>query len=90
MINLVTSAILSFFNFISESILSLLSLPVVGNLAIPDDTFEALKKILSNIAYIVPINHFMIMLGFSFVLANFKTIWALILRIKSFIPSMGR
>lgn len=90
MINLVTSAILSFFNFISESILSLLSLPFVGNLAFPDDTFEALKKILSNIAYIVPINHFMIMLGFSFVLANFKTIWALILRIKSFIPSMGR
>ena len=90
MINLITNAIFSVFNFVIESILSILSLPVVGNLSIPDDSFEALKKILANIAYIVPVNHFMIMLGFSFVLSNFKTIWALILRIKSFIPTMGR
>lgn len=87
---MITDAVFSVFNFVSETLLSLFSLPVVGNLAIPDDSFEALKKILSNIAYIVPVNHFMIMLGFSFVLANFKVIWALILRVKSFIPTMGR
>lgn len=87
---MITNAIFSVFNFITETLLSLLALPVVGNLSVPADSFEALKKILANIAYIVPVNHFMVMLGFSFVLANFKTIWALILRIKSFIPTMGR
>lgn len=71
-------------------LLELLSLPVVGNIAIPDDAFEALKKILLNIGYIVPLSSLIPILVISFTLDHFTAIWALILRIKSFIPTFGR
>ncbi len=87
---MITDAILSFFDNIVAGIINFFSLPVVGNLEIPPDAFDGLKKILTNVGYILPVEHYIVMLGFSLSLSSFTVIWALILRVKSFIPTMGR
>lgn len=89
-INMITDFIISIIVLPVYSLFSVFSLPVVGNIAIPDDAFEALKKILTNIGYIVPLEIIIPIFLISAVLDHFTAIWALILRIKSFIPTMGR
>lgn len=87
---MITDLILNLFDNVVCGLLSLISLPVVGNLEIPEDVFNGLTGFLSNVAYIFPIKGLLTILIFSAVLDLFTANWALILRIKSFIPSMGR
>lgn len=68
----------------------LLSLPVIGNLEIPNDVFNGISGFLANVAYILPVKDLLPILIVSAGLDHFTTIWSLILRIKSFIPTMGR
>ena len=60
---MITEAILGFVSFLLETIVRTLSVPVTDNLQIPVDAFDALKKILLNVGYILPIDHFLIMLS---------------------------
>ena len=71
-------------------IFDLFSLPLVENIEIPADTFNEIEVVISNVAYIVPVKGLLLIISISLVLDNFTIIWSLILRIKSFIPSMGR
>lgn len=87
---MITDVIISIIIAPVYGLFSLLSLPVVGTLEIPEDVFNGLFGFISNVAYIFPVQHLLTILIFSAVLDHFTTIWALILRIKSFIPTMGR
>lgn len=62
-IKLITEATLSFVSFLLETILRTVSVPVTGNLQVPPDAFDALKKILANVGYILPVEHFLVMLS---------------------------
>lgn len=87
---MITDLIINIFVGVVYLILQAVSLPVVNNIVVPDDAFDALKKILTNIGYIVPLETIIPIFIISAVLDHFTAIWALILRIKSFIPTMGR
>lgn len=87
---MITDVIISIIMAPIYAVLNLLSLPVVGTLEIPEDVFNGIESFLANVAYVVPIKPMLIILTFSALLDGFTSIWALILRIKSFIPSMGR
>ncbi|MDE6775299.1 MAG: hypothetical protein K2J37_03230 [Ruminococcus sp.] len=59
------------------------------NFSLPDNVFDGIDTFLSNVGYILPINALMPILVSSLAISVFKISWALIIRIKSFIPTMG-
>lgn len=74
----------------------LLALPVLLLKALPnfsisfdDSVFDTLSNILQLVAYIIPVGGLLPILVISFALTAFKISWAITLRIKSFIPTMG-
>lgn len=67
----------------------LLSLPVVENIQIPQDAFNGIISCVSYASYLFPVRQCLFFLIFFEVLDHFTIVWALILRIKSFIPFMG-
>jgi hypothetical protein len=58
-------------------------------LSIPDNIFDGLNSIFNCLGYIFPISGLLLILGISFSIKSIQIIWAIILRIKSFIPTMG-
>jgi len=82
---------------VTESILYLItSLPNlllnnIGtiNLNIPNDIFDGLNSIFNLLGFIFPISGLMVILSLSMSIKLFEIVWSLLLRIKSFIPSMG-
>lgn len=58
-------------------------------LALPDNVFNGIDTFLSNVGYVIPITALMPILVSSLALSSSKIAWALIIRIKSFIPTMG-
>lgn len=58
--------------------------------SLPDvSIFNYFIDVLSYIAYILPLGHIITIFTLSFFITNFRVIWTIILRIKSFIPTMG-
>lgn len=57
--------------------------------AIPDNVFNGINTFVCNVGYVIPIDALMPILISSFVISSFKIVWALGIRIKSFIPTMG-
>lgn len=86
---MITDAIISVIIAPIYAIFKLISLPVVDNIVIPTDVFNGLSGFLANVAYVLPVKQMLGMITFSAILDHFTTIWSLILRIKSFIPTMG-
>lgn len=83
---MITEAILNVIAFIPNLLLDSMS----GiSLSIPDNIFDGLNNIFNCLGFLFPISGLLIILGISFTIKNFQIIWAIILRIKSFIPSMG-
>ncbi|MBQ6263739.1 MAG: hypothetical protein IJK58_09525, partial [Clostridia bacterium] len=70
-----------------EYLLELLSIPVVGNLTIPDHAFDVLLETCSGLGYVLPIPLILGCLAFSFALYHFQIIWTLFCRLKSFSSS---
>lgn len=64
------------------------SLPEV-DFHIPDDIMNGVSVFLLNIAYFAPIKELLPILIISLSIKSFQIAWALIIRIKSFIPTMG-
>lgn len=56
---------------------------------IPDNVLEGYSYIAQYINYFVPVSELMPILAISVSLSVFHIIWAIVLRIKSFIPTMG-
>lgn len=64
------------------------ALPAV-DFSIPDNVYNGIETFCTNIGYVVPINALLPILVTSFALSTFQIAWALVIRIKSFIPTMG-
>lgn len=56
---------------------------------ISEGVFSFLDTVLPYLNYFVPINSLLPLLAIEIAIIGFKIIWAIILRVKSFIPTMG-
>ena len=83
---------------IIEAILALLcaipimllnSLTSITSLAIPEGTFTWWYNIFDVLTYIFPVWAVLPILFITFAITGFSFIWSIILRVKSFIPTMG-
>lgn len=59
------------------------------SLSIPNDIFNGLNSIFNCLGFLFPISGLLLILGVSFAIKSFQIIWSIILRVKSFIPTMG-
>ncbi len=66
-----------------------ITLPNVGNIAFSADTFDTLKSYVTTASYFFPVRQGITILIIFEALDHFNILWALILRIKSFIPFFG-
>lgn len=83
---MITDTIINIFLALPRNLLSLL--PDV-NLELPDVAFQELFDIISSLTWALPVVALMPILVISFMLQGFKIAWSLLIRIKSFIPTMG-
>lgn len=84
---------------ITEAILSVLLYPisllfsgldfVLPVISIPEGVFNGLGTLIGFAAFFLPLSAILPIFIIKFALTNFDLIWKLILRIKSFIPTMG-
>ena len=59
------------------------------SISIPENIFDGLNSIFGCLGFVFPVSGLLVILSLSFLIKNFQIIWSLILRIKSFIPTMG-
>jgi hypothetical protein len=83
---MITEALINVFLFLPKLLLQ--ALPDI-DISIPKDVFDTLQNFLLNLEYIFPIVELLPILVISISLSLFKIAWALVIRIKSFIPTMG-
>lgn len=82
-----------FLSFIITTIVSFItgiisSLPSI-DFNIPDNVLEGLSYISQYVNYFIPVSALMPILVINVSLSVFHIVWSIILRIKSFIPTMG-
>lgn len=81
-ISFIVSAIAGFLTGIIDKLPSI-------DFQIPDGVLDGLTYITNYISYFIPIKALMPILIIDVGLCVFQIVWAIILRIKSFIPTMG-
>lgn len=82
---------------ITDMILKLLIMPVIVliesvsaiGFTIPAGVFNGLLLLSENLGYIFPISSILPVFVLKMLLRNARIIWAMIIRVKSFIPTMG-
>lgn len=83
---MITEGILNILAFIPNSLLNSMS----GiSISIPDNVFNGLDSIFNCLGFVFPIKGLLVILGISISIKTFQIIWSIVLRIKSFIPTMG-
>lgn len=70
--------------------MTLLDLLPTINLTIPNNICSTIAQFFGSVCYFFPIKQLLPILAFSIGLTGFKIIYNLVLRIKSFIPTMRR
>lgn len=83
---MITEGILNILAFIPNALLNNIN---TISLSIPDNIFNGLDSIFNCLGFLFPIGGLLIILTLSFTIKSFQIIWSIILRIKSFIPTMG-
>jgi hypothetical protein len=83
---LIVEVIVTTILFIPELLLSLL--PII-ELEIPNNVLVGISEVLGAVAYIFPITALLPILIINLAMDMFRIIVALVVRIKSFIPTMG-
>lgn len=83
---MITEGILNILAFIPNLLLDNLGFV---SLSIPSNIFDGLNSIFNCLGFLFPISGLLVILGISFTIKNFQIIWSIVLRIKSFIPTMG-
>lgn len=83
---MITDFIINVFLALPMALLDLL--PDI-DISINDNVFYGIETFVCNVAYIFPIKALMPIIIISSSLINFDIIWSIILRLKSFIPTMG-
>ncbi len=83
---MITNAIISV--FLAPTLLLLDLLPSV-NVTIPDNAFDTMASAFDCIGFVLPVSTICAVIAFKFALKNAHIVMALVVRIKSFIPTMG-
>lgn len=83
---MITDTIINIFLALPRNLLALL--PDI-NFELPEVAFQELFDIISSLTWALPVVALMPILVISFALQGFKIAWSLLIRIKSFIPTMG-
>lgn len=76
-------------NFLFTPILAIFNLLPDISISIPTEIYNVLHNVTSGIGYILPMNTILTVLAIKYSIIGFELMWKLILRIKSFIPTMG-
>lgn len=85
---MIIESILTFFSLPTQWLIDLL--PTIGEgIEIPSNIYNVLEDLISCVGYVLPIQGLMPIWYGLVGLTLAKTVWALIIRIKSFIPTMG-
>lgn len=85
---MITDVIINIIFLIPYGLLSAMdSLNIV--LSLPADMFEIIKDLTVGVNYVVPIERLMPIFVVMISLSVFKIVWAIVIRVKSFIPTMG-
>lgn len=85
---MITDAIINIIFLIPYGLLSAMdSLNI--ELSLPADMFEIIKDLTVGVNYVVPIERLMPIFVVMISLSVFKIVWAIVIRVKSFIPTMG-
>ena len=82
---------------ITDTLLKLLTMPViiliesvsVIGFTIPVGVFNGLLLLSENLGYIFPISSLLPIFVLKILLRNARIVWAMVIRVKSFIPTMG-
>jgi hypothetical protein len=83
---MITESILNIFMFIPRIIIGLL--PTIPA-KIPENVFSTVDNLLYGIGYVLPMTALAPIFIISFAIDGFRVIMAIIVRIKSFIPTLG-
>lgn len=75
--------------FILSPVTWLINVIPSPNITIPVDVFSNMGDVFGAIGYIVPWKGLLPIFTISFSIVGFRILWAIILRIKSFIPTLG-
>lgn len=78
-----------FFNILLLPVNDLIDMLPHLEIAIPNDVFNGLNSILCMLGFVFPIKGLLVILTTSIMIKMFHIIWALVLRLKSFIPTEG-
>lgn len=84
---MITQAILGLICAVPMMLLN--SMTSIGSLVIPSETFDWWYNIFDVLTYVFPIWSILPILFITFTITGFSFIWSIILRVKSFIPTMG-
>lgn len=76
------------FIFISPAMLLINMLPTIS-ISLPSDLVFSISNIFAGLGYFLPVGLILTLLGIQVVLMSSRMIVALVVRIKSFIPTMG-
>lgn len=83
---MITDLLISALSAVPLMLLSLLpDIPI----NIPDGVFEWLHNVCSMVAYLLPVKALIPIFAIMLSVNGFKIAWAIVLRVKSFIPTMG-
>lgn len=82
---MITDSIIDFLLSPVDYVFENFSLPEVCNIVIPEGVFDTLLEVLRPVGYFIPTEIIVTCLLVSFTLDHFHIIWALFLRIKSFV-----
>lgn len=85
---MITELILKILLAIPNALLDILS-PIAMVITIPSEFAMGLARLLFGLGFLVPINHFFIVFACKQALRIARLSWAMVIRVKSFIPTMG-
>ena len=85
---MITQSIIDFFTFFPMLLMNAMD-SFNFSLEIPQAFYNGFKDLLSCIGWIFPMTALLPIILFSFQLQIARIAWAIVLRIKSFIPTMG-
>jgi len=83
---MITAFLVNMFIYMNVAFLSVL--PNM-NFTIPQGVTDTICGVVQSACYFLPVTLLLPILLFSFGLSTFKVVWAIVLRVKSFIPTMG-
>lgn len=84
---MILDAIFSFLCYLPNLLLD--GLTSISSFVIPEDTFNWWNNVFYTLRYVFPVWALVPIFTISFTVTGFQIAWAFVLRVKSFVPTMG-